>query len=78
MLVYQNPHENLEIWNIDKSSKWRSWKLIQTKILKVKDLKIWDSTRICDSDRVSGATDKGMTTKAHDVGISEVCSGKGP
>jgi hypothetical protein len=34
--------------------------------------KIWDSTRICDSDRISGATDKGMTTKAHDVGTPEV------
>jgi hypothetical protein len=30
----------------------------------VKDLKIWYSTWICDSDRILGATDKGMTTEA--------------
>jgi hypothetical protein len=40
--------------------------------------KIWDSTRICDSGRISGATDKGMTTKAHDVSTPEAYSGSGP
>jgi hypothetical protein len=58
--------------------KWRSQRLIQSKIIQVEDLKIWDSTRICDSDRISGATDKGMITKAHDIGTPEVWSGKGP
>jgi hypothetical protein len=43
----------------------------------VEDLKIWDSTRIYDSDRISGATDKGMTTKAHNVDTPKVYLGKG-
>jgi hypothetical protein len=33
---------------------------------------------IYDSDRFSGATDKVMTTKAHDVGTPKVFSGRGP
>jgi hypothetical protein len=40
--------------------------------------KIWDSTQNYDSDRISGATDKGMNTKAHDIGTPEACSGSGP
>jgi hypothetical protein len=43
-----------------------------------KDLKIWDSTRIYNSDRISRATDKGMNTKAHGVGTPEACSGASP
>jgi hypothetical protein len=39
--------------------------------------KIWDSTRIYYSDRISGDTDKGITTEAHNVGTLEVYSGKG-
>jgi hypothetical protein len=42
------------------------------------DLKIWDSTRIYDSDKISGATNKGMNTKGHDDGTPEACSGSGP
>jgi hypothetical protein len=28
-------------------------------------MKIWDLTRIYDSSRISGATDKGIATEAH-------------
>jgi hypothetical protein len=31
----------------------------------VEDIKIWDSTRIYNSGRISGATDKGIANKAH-------------
>jgi hypothetical protein len=31
----------------------------------VEDIKIWDSTRIYNSGRILGATDKGITNKAH-------------
>jgi hypothetical protein len=40
--------------------------------------KIWRfeiQTRIYDSGRISGATDKGMTTKAHDLSTPGACSG---
>jgi hypothetical protein len=36
-----------------------------SKIDQVKDMKIWDSTRIYNSGRISGATDKGIANKAH-------------
>jgi hypothetical protein len=32
----------------------------KSKFEEVEDLKFGDSTRVCDSSRVSGATDKGM------------------
>jgi hypothetical protein len=35
------------------------------KIDQVKDIKIWDSTRIYNSGRISGATDEGIANKAH-------------
>jgi hypothetical protein len=31
-------------------------------------IKIGDSTRIYDSDRISGATDNGMSIEAHGIG----------
>jgi hypothetical protein len=37
----------------------------------VEDLKIWDLTRIYDSDRI-------LRAEAHNVGTPEVYSGKGP
>jgi hypothetical protein len=46
--------------------------------IQVEDLNIWDSTRIYDSDRISGATDKGTTTWAHGIGTPEIYLGKGP
>jgi hypothetical protein len=49
-----------------------------TQRIQVKDLKIGDSTRIYDLDRISGANHKGMNTKAHDVGTPEACLGSGP
>jgi hypothetical protein len=33
----------------------------------VEDLKIWDSTRICNSGRILGATDKGIDSRARQL-----------
>jgi hypothetical protein len=41
-------------------------------------MKIWDLTRIYDSDRISRATNKGMNTKAHDIYTPKACLGSGP
>jgi hypothetical protein len=51
---------------------WSTWRI------QVEDLKIWDLTWIYDLDRISGATDKSMNTKAHDVSTPGACSGSGP
>jgi hypothetical protein len=40
----------------------------KSKIDQVEDIKIWDSTWICNSGRISGATDKGIANKAHYLG----------
>jgi hypothetical protein len=45
---------------LKKSEDWRSPILKKSKIEKVEDLKFGDSTRVCDSSRVSGATDMDM------------------
>jgi hypothetical protein len=50
---------------VKKLKDWRNWSLKKSKIKEVKDwrsrrFKVWDSTRVCDSSRVSGATDVGM------------------
>jgi hypothetical protein len=37
----------------------------KSKIEQVKDIKIWDSNQIYNSDRISGATDKGIANKTH-------------
>jgi hypothetical protein len=37
----------------------------KSKIDQVEDIKIWDSTQICNSGRISGANDKGIANKAH-------------
>jgi hypothetical protein len=49
---------------------WQKLKNEEVEDFLVKEYKtkIWDSTRIYDSERISGATDKGMNTKAHDIG----------
>jgi hypothetical protein len=36
----------------------------KSKIDEVEDMKIWDSIRICNSGRISGATDKGIDNGA--------------
>jgi hypothetical protein len=41
------------------------WKKKKSKIDQVKYIKIWDLTRIYNSGRFSGATDKGIANKAH-------------
>jgi hypothetical protein len=45
---------------------WRIWRIDQ-----VKDLKIRDSTRIYNSDRISGATDKGIVNRARQLSTPE-------
>jgi hypothetical protein len=50
----------------------------KTKIDRVEDLKIWDSTRIYDSGRISGATEKGITTKACYISTPGARSGSSP
>jgi hypothetical protein len=53
-------------WNIEEIKVWRSQRLKKSKIEEFEDWKkskIWsfrDSTRVCDSSRVSGATDMDM------------------
>jgi hypothetical protein len=61
-----------------EKSKIDLLKECKSKIWRCEDLKIWDSTRIYDSDRILGATDKGMNTTAHDIGTPEAYSGSGP
>jgi hypothetical protein len=43
------------------------------KIDQVKDMKIWDSTQIYNSGRISGATDKGIANRAHYLCTPEAC-----
>jgi hypothetical protein len=38
------------------------------KIDQVEDIKIWDSTQIYNSGRISGTTDKGIANKAQYLG----------
>jgi hypothetical protein len=40
----------------------------KSKIDQDEDIKIWDSTRIYNSGRISGATDKSIANKAHYLG----------
>jgi hypothetical protein len=40
----------------------------KVKIDQVEDMKIWDLTRIYNSGRISGTTDKGIAIKAHYLG----------
>jgi hypothetical protein len=40
----------------------------KSKIDQDEDIKIWDSTQLYNSGRISGATDKGIANKAHYLG----------
>jgi hypothetical protein len=40
----------------------------KSKIDQVEDIKIWDSTRMYNSGRISGATNKGIVNKEHYLG----------
>jgi hypothetical protein len=42
----------------------------KSKIDQIEDIKIWDSTQIYNSGRISGATDKGIVNKAHYLGTN--------
>jgi hypothetical protein len=55
--------KEIEVWKkskIEEVKVWRSRRLKKSKFEEVEDLKFGDSTRVCDSSRVSGATDMGM------------------
>jgi hypothetical protein len=52
-------HENKSKDQVEDLKIWRNWRTDQ-----VEDLKIRDSTRIYNSDRISGATDKGIANRA--------------
>jgi hypothetical protein len=43
----------------------------KSSIDQVEDLKIWDSTWICNSGRISEATDKGIDNRACQLSIPE-------
>jgi hypothetical protein len=45
--------------------------LKKSKIDQVEDLKIWDSTQICNSGGISGATDKGIGNRARQLSTPE-------
>jgi hypothetical protein len=67
--------KKLKVWNIDRSLKAKKSKI---NLVEEYKSKIWDSTQIYDSGRISRATDKGMNTKAHDVDTPKACSSSGP
>jgi hypothetical protein len=48
----------------EKKTKIDQVKDCKLKIRRLEDSKIWDSTQIYNSGRISGATDKGITIKA--------------
>jgi hypothetical protein len=50
--------EDLKIWRSQRNDQ-------------IKDLKIRDSTRTCNSGRISGATDKGIDNRAHQLSTPE-------
>jgi hypothetical protein len=45
----------------------------KSNIDQVEDIKIWDSTRIYNSSRISGATNKGIANKAHYLSTPGAC-----
>jgi hypothetical protein len=45
--------------------------LKKSSIDQVEESKIWDSTRICNSGRISGATDKGIDNRARQLSTPE-------
>jgi hypothetical protein len=57
--LVKNYHGNKSKDQVKDSKIWRSRRIDQ-----VKDLKIRDSTQICNSGRISGATDKDMVNRA--------------
>jgi hypothetical protein len=59
-------HENKSKDQVEDLKIWWSQRIDQ-----VKDLKIRDSTQICNSGRISGATDKGIANRAHQLSTPE-------
>jgi hypothetical protein len=45
----------------------------KSKIGQVKEIKIWDSTQICNSGRISRDTDKGVDNRARQLSTPEAC-----
>jgi dephospho-CoA kinase len=52
----------MKIIHVWLQEEWEVERL--TKRQKIEDLKSWDSTRIYNSGRISGATDKGIDNRA--------------
>jgi hypothetical protein len=50
--------QEVEDWRSQRFQEVKDWR--NQKIKEVKDLKFGDSTRVCNSNWVSGATDEGM------------------
>jgi hypothetical protein len=51
---------------ISRKTKSKIWRYEEVEeLIEVEDLKIRDSTRIYNSGRISGATDKGIANRAH-------------
>jgi hypothetical protein len=65
-------HQSCQACSSKPLAKWYNEKCLffstgrrSQKIDQVKEIKIWDSTRIYNSGRISGATDKGIDNRAH-------------
>jgi hypothetical protein len=57
---------------ISQKTKSKIWRYEEVKeMIKSKISKIRDSTRIYNSGRISGATDKGIDNKAHQLSTPE-------
>jgi hypothetical protein len=65
-------HQSCQAWSSNPLARYYDERCLflsigrirSRKIDQVKDLKIWDSTRICNSGRILGATDKGIDNRA--------------
>jgi hypothetical protein len=59
----------------EMKDSWRASRRFQglkkSKIDQVEDLKIWDSTQIYNSGRITGATDKGIDDRARQLSTPE-------
>jgi hypothetical protein len=54
----------MKIVNEIKKREDEDWTSQRLQVKRLEDYKIWDSTRIYNSGRISGATDKGIAIKA--------------
>jgi hypothetical protein len=71
-------HQSCQACSSKPLAKWYNEKCLflntgrrSQKIDQVEEIKIWDSTRIYNSSRISGATDKGIDNRALQLGTPE-------